>query len=276
MTQQVPAIKGERRCCHFFQLNRCHPREQGLRPIWPKRESKRHSLTYLLQHWLSKQEPSTPAPSSTTVSVFLKCIPGLRCSPCLPPPLPRNFLLPHLQNHILAVSLTQDRWFFFFRFPWHCWESNEHQHRELILTLLVWAAPKGEQAWLPLKLRSCLLHPGRFLWEMDYYLAREGGKVHGNTQQEMLLLPLAWNLGTGGVFRERLTEHPHWGDPGTGSWLGLGKQELLDFRPRLTHRWFKAHRKDECCTLGKLRLPRGESAYLSPVKYNWLEMICWW
>lgn len=101
---------------------------------------------------------------------------------------------------------------------------------------------------------------------MDYYLAREGGKLHGNTQLEMLLLPLARNLGTGRVFREYSAERPHWVDPGTGSWLGFGKQELSDFRPGLTQRWFEAHRKDECCTLGKLRLPGDESAYLSPPK----------
>lgn len=71
-------------------------------------------------------------------------------------------------------------------------------------------------------------------------------------------------LGPARASRERLPGHPHWGDTSTGSWLDLGNKKLLYLRSGLTWRWFEAHGKDDCCTLGKLRLPRGESAYLNP------------
>lgn len=160
---------------------------------------------------------------------------------------------------------VQDRWFFFLQIATSC-DSNEHQHQEMILTLLSGQPPKREGAWLPLKLRRKLAisyTPGKC--SREWIIVQQGREAHymvtrnsrfcwcilsGNEHSEDILRALTWAPTLG----------RHWYRVLAG--LRQGRVAKFEALTNMEVVWGPL----EHCTLGKLRLTRSESAYLSPQK----------
>lgn len=116
---------------------------------------------------------------------------------------------------------------------WSCYyESYECWYWELAVTLCSGQPPEERRPgffWNSGRNWSCLLHPGRVLQEMDYYLSREGGTTRNSRQQILLLLCLVWSWSQQGQ-SEMFTQAPTLGTHRKRPLAGLQQERVAKFK----------------------------------------------